>query len=75
MLSYSDPYVPELRHGDHDDDVDRSRSCDARDGPDCVVICTDHAVFNYDALLTSGVLIVDTRNALKDRRSDKIFRL
>jgi UDP-N-acetyl-D-mannosaminuronate dehydrogenase len=48
---------------------------DRRDRPDCVVICTDHAVFSYDALLTSGVLIVDTRNALKDRRSDKIFRL
>ncbi len=56
------------------DDVDRSRSAIA-DRPDCVVICTDHAVFSYDALLTSGVLIVDTRNALKDRRSDKIFRL
>jgi UDP-N-acetyl-D-glucosamine dehydrogenase len=73
-LNYSDPYVPELRHGDHamtSMDLDRAIA----DRPDCVVICTDHAVFSYDALLTSGVLIVDTRNALKDRRSDKIFRL
>ena len=73
-LNYSDPYVPELRHGRHtmtSIDLDRAIA----DRPDCVVICTDHAVFSYDALLTSGVLIVDTRNALKDRRSDQIFRL
>ena len=43
--------------------------------PDCAVICTDHAVFNYDALVASGVLVVDTRNALKDRQAASIFRL
>ncbi len=73
-VSYTDPYVPELRHGDRtmtSIDLDPAMAgC-----PDCAVICTDHAVFDYAALLTSGVLIVDTRNALKDRSSDKIFRL
>ena len=43
--------------------------------PDCVIICTDHAVFSYDALVQSGIVIVDTRNALKDRRNANIFRL
>ena len=36
--------------------------------PDCAVICTDHSGFDYDALVDSGTLIVDTRNALKDRQ-------
>ena len=33
--------------------------------PDCAVICTDHTAFDYDALVKSGTLIVDTRNALR----------
>jgi len=73
-VSYTDPYVPELRHGDRTmTSIDLDPAMAGR--PDCAVICTDHAVFDYAALLTSGVLIVDTRNALKDRSSDKIFRL
>jgi hypothetical protein len=32
-------------------------------------------VFTYDALVQSGVVIVDTRNALKDRQAPNIFRL
>ena len=45
------------------------------DRPDCVVICTDHSAFHYDELVATGVVIVDTRNALKDRTSSNIFRL
>jgi UDP-N-acetyl-D-mannosaminuronate dehydrogenase len=43
--------------------------------PDCAVICTDHAVFDYDPLVRSGTLVVDTRNALKQRQGPTIFRL
>jgi UDP-N-acetyl-D-mannosaminuronate dehydrogenase len=43
--------------------------------PDCAVICTDHAVFDYDALVNAGTLVVDTRNALKQRQGPTIFRL
>jgi UDP-N-acetyl-D-glucosamine dehydrogenase len=74
MVSYTDPYVPELRHGGHVmSSVDLGKAIAER--PDCSVICTDHAVFNYDSLVSSGALIVDTRNALKDRTSATIFRL
>jgi UDP-N-acetyl-D-glucosamine dehydrogenase len=73
-VTYTDPYVPDLRHGGHAlSSVDLGRTIAER--PDCAVICTDHAVFNYDPLLSSGVLIVDTRNALKDRTAATIFRL
>jgi UDP-N-acetyl-D-mannosaminuronate dehydrogenase len=40
-----------------------------------VVICTDHADFDYDRLVGSAALIVDTRNALKGRTEPSIFRL
>jgi UDP-N-acetyl-D-glucosamine dehydrogenase len=74
QLSYSDPYVPELKF-----DSRRLASIDLATAvakqPDCAVICTDHTGFDYDALLEGGMLVVDTRNALKDRQGSNIFRL
>jgi UDP-N-acetyl-D-glucosamine dehydrogenase len=72
VVSYSDPHVPELN-------LDRLRLTaspeeDAGDA-DCVVIVTDHGAFNYPALVERACLIVDTRNALKGFRSEKIVRL
>jgi len=74
QITYTDPYVPELRHAGHAlTSIDMDHAVAGR--PDCAVICTDHQVFGYDALVSSGTLIVDTRNALKDRQADTIFRL
>jgi UDP-N-acetyl-D-glucosamine dehydrogenase len=73
-VSYSDPYVPELKHGDQIlSSIDLAAAIAS--APDCAVICTDHTVFDYDALVESGTLLVDTRNALKNRQSPRIFRL
>ena len=73
-LSYSDPFVPELRHGGR---VLKSIELAAvlQNPPDCCVITTDHSVFDYAAVVGSGALIVDTRNALKAHRAANIFRL
>jgi UDP-N-acetyl-D-glucosamine dehydrogenase len=71
-LSYSDPHVPALRL----DGLMLNAS--AEDGvadADCVVIITDHTAFDYDALVSRAKLIVDSRNALKGRKSEKIVRL
>jgi UDP-N-acetyl-D-glucosamine dehydrogenase len=74
VLSYSDPYIPDLRHGGHTlTAVDPTTALQAR--PDCAVIATDHSVFDYDAIVRSGVLTVDSRNALKGRTAPTIFRL
>ena len=73
-VSYSDPYVPELRHnGEALTAIDEAAAL--RGQPDCIVICTDHSVFDYEPFIESGVLIVDTRNALKGRSGKTIFRL
>jgi UDP-N-acetyl-D-glucosamine dehydrogenase len=42
---------------------------------DCVVIVTDHTGVDYASVVEHSKLIVDTRNALKSFRSDKIVRL
>ncbi len=71
-VSYTDPYVPTLRHGTLDL---TSISEEEADGSDCAIIITDHKVFDYQRIAKNFPLIVDTRNALKGIRSDRIFRL
>jgi UDP-N-acetyl-D-glucosamine dehydrogenase len=73
-LSFTDPWVPELQHGGRTlKSVELADALAAK--PDCAVICTDHSAFDYDALIASGMLIVDPRNALKGREAESIFRL
>jgi UDP-N-acetyl-D-glucosamine dehydrogenase len=73
-VTYADPWVPKLQHDRHTlTAVELADALEA--GPDCAVICTDHSSFDYDALVDSGTLIVDTRNALKNRQAANIFRL
>jgi UDP-N-acetyl-D-glucosamine dehydrogenase len=74
QVTYSDPFVPELTHdGRTLTSIDLPAAL-ART-PDCAVICTDHSGFDYGALVTSGTLVVDTRNALKAHQGATIFRL
>jgi UDP-N-acetyl-D-glucosamine dehydrogenase len=71
-VSYSDPHVPVLRVEGLDlKALPESAAGDA----DCVVIVTDHAAFDYKGLVERAPLIVDSRNALKKYRSEKIVRL
>ena len=73
QLSYTDPYVPDLHHGDL---CLRSIPEQQVDGNlDCAVICTNHRVFDYASMSKRFPLIVDTRNALKGDKSANIFRL
>jgi UDP-N-acetyl-D-glucosamine dehydrogenase len=72
-LSYSDPFIPEIT-------VDGTGLCSMPPeatvaAADCVVIVTDHTLFDYAGLVQQAKLIVDTRNALKGFTSEKIVRL
>lgn len=71
-VTFSDPFISKVRIEDHD--LDASDESARRDA-DCVVIVTDHAAFDYDALVREARLIVDTRNALKKFKSGNIVRL
>jgi UDP-N-acetyl-D-glucosamine dehydrogenase len=74
VLTYSDPFVPELKHDNRTlSSIDLSKALASK--PDCAVICTDHSQFDYDEIVKSGTLIVDTRNALKQQQGATIFRL
>jgi UDP-N-acetyl-D-glucosamine dehydrogenase len=76
-LSYVDPYVPRLPArewaGGYDlTTVTASRATYA--AVDCVAILTDHRIFDYKQMVASARLIVDTRNAVKERHPH-IFRI
>jgi len=73
IISYSDPFVPELRLDGTSLYSEPLLESAAR--ADCVVIVTDHSDFDYKGLLDSAMLIVDTRNAMKRFQSEKIVRL
>ena len=71
-LSYSDPYVPRLSEPGMEID---SEPVSAVSQKDCVVIITDHRCVDYEQILRVAPLIVDTRNALRGHKDEKIVRL
>jgi UDP-N-acetyl-D-glucosamine dehydrogenase len=71
-VTYSDPHVATMRL---DGATLEALPEDAAAVADCVVIVTNHSAFDYQALVERSRLIVDTRNALKGIRSEKIVRL
>ena len=74
VVSYTDPHVPVVDdHGVSLTGLGEAEALAA--GIDCAVIVTNHRAFDYDALVRTAPLIVDTRNALKGRTGAHIFRL
>jgi UDP-N-acetyl-D-glucosamine dehydrogenase len=71
VVQYSDPHVPVLHEGVNLQACPEAAAAEA----DCVVIITDHSSFDYPGLVERSKLIVDSRNALKQYRSEKIVRL
>ena len=74
QIQYSDPYVPslELRGG-----LLQSVSLKpaALRSMDCVVLLTDHSIFDYKMIAAHSPVIVDTRNALKNFPGPNVFSL
>ena len=76
QVSYHDPYIPKIDHEDWvlDSVPDLIESVK---NTDCAVIVTDHSSYDYQILLESAPLIVDTRNALGEtgRKNARVVRL
>jgi UDP-N-acetyl-D-glucosamine dehydrogenase len=75
VVSYTDPYVPML--DGHSELKLESVPVESvwQNGLDCAVITTNHRVFDYEEIVRSAPVIVDTRNALKGVPGCHIFRL
>ncbi len=63
-VSYHDPYIPQIQH--HYDGWEMTSVPDlmqAVSEADCVIVVTNHKVYDYPAILEKSRLIFDTRNA------------
>lgn len=76
MVSYHDPYIPDLKRDGWDltsvPDLDT-----ALKNADCVVILTNHSIYDYPLILRTSKIIVDTRNAIGaiGKSNPKVIRL
>lgn len=74
ILMYHDPHVREFQlQGDTMKSVDLNEKTVS--DADLVVIVTDHTDVDYSLLAKSAKRIVDTRNAMKDHKLEKVVRL
>jgi UDP-N-acetyl-D-glucosamine dehydrogenase len=76
-VEYHDPYIPRLRTHD---DLEMESVPDVMDAvhhADCVVIITNHSVYDYKAILKEAKFIFDSRNALgkMGKNNPKVVRL
>ena len=76
IISYYDPFVPESSLKGHKIRSIKLTASELR-GKDCAVIVTDHSNVDYDFIVKNSKFILDTRNALRNVRTNrsKIERL
>jgi UDP-N-acetyl-D-glucosamine dehydrogenase len=71
---YNDPYFPTVGRGRH---YNLNMTCTPLENLeqyDCVLIVTDHSDYDYEEIVRTSKLVVDSRNATKGIVSDKIVR-
>ena len=68
LIDYNDPYFPEMhkmRHYNFADMKSVELTPATLASYECVIIATDHSSYDYDAIVESAKLVVDTRNVTR----------
>ena len=77
-VEYNDPFFPHVGAGRHYDLQMESTPIDGPDAElgrfDCVLIATDHSMYDYEKIVAQSRLVIDTRNATRSLTSEKIVR-
>jgi UDP-N-acetyl-D-glucosamine dehydrogenase len=71
-VSYNDPYFPFVGRGRKYDLQMKCTPLDNLGQYDCVLIVTDHTDYDYKKIVNEAKLVVDSRNATRGIKSDKI---
>ena len=75
LVRYNDPLVPRALSRRRGFDMRSTRlTAPLLQRMDCVVIATDHSVYDYGWIVDNSELVVDTRNATRGIRSRKIVK-
>ena len=73
-VAYHDPFVDDLTHEGLDlAAIDLTETAVA--GADCVVIVTDHNIYNWEWIAAHAQLIIDTRNAIHAATKGRLVKL
>ncbi|MFZ3263126.1 MAG: UDP binding domain-containing protein, partial [Terriglobales bacterium] len=72
-VSYHDPYFPFVGRGRKYDLQMKCASLDNIADYDCVLIVTDHSDYDYKKIVSQAKLVVDSRNATRGIKSEKIM--
>ena len=73
-VSYNDPYFPFVGRGRKYDLQMKCVPLDNLGQYDCVLIVTDHSDYDYRTILRDSKLVIDSRNAMRGIKSEKIVR-
>jgi UDP-N-acetyl-D-glucosamine dehydrogenase len=73
-FEYHDPYVPSF-HNELNNKMYTNVPLNGVNKYDLIIILTDHQCFDYQTIHEKAQMILDTRNAMKDIKSDKITKL
>jgi UDP-N-acetyl-D-glucosamine dehydrogenase len=74
IVSYNDPHVPRLPKMRHHNVPDMSSSeltPELLAAQDCVLIATDHSLYDYEMIVRHARMVLDTRNATKHIREGR----
>ena len=76
MTDYNDPFIPKIKPTRKYKKFvgKRSVSLDKVNQYDSIVILTDHAVYDFETIVAQSKIIVDTRNACGNIKSNKIVK-
>lgn len=72
---YNDPFIPvAVSHRRRFKMESTTLNEDILRNSDCVIIATDHSVYNYRWIVENSRLVIDTRNATRDIKSGNIIK-
>jgi UDP-N-acetyl-D-glucosamine dehydrogenase len=74
VVSYSDPYVP-LIELDGKQLTSTPITPDILKSMDCVVILTDHSLFDYQTIIAHSRLVLDCKNTLRKYHTENVMAL
>ena len=73
-VSYHDPYIPKVRTNESRMFTSADLSAEALAKADCVVLTTNHSVFDVEFVKQHTKLIVDMRNMIEEN-AEGVFKL
>jgi UDP-N-acetyl-D-glucosamine dehydrogenase len=75
-VDYNDPFILEIKQTREHEKIKgkKSVSLNTLDSYDLTAILTDHSDYDYESIVKNSKIVIDTRNACKDVKSDKIIK-